>query len=458
MLRPYQIKAVQQIRDWYKVGSNRALLHMATGSGKTVIFSHILKSTAEKQKHCMMVVRGRHLVDQASQRLIRESVPHGVLMAGHKHYYPDEKIQICSIDTLIHRDLRPKADLIVIDEAHMATSKGYHGLISSYPDSYVLAVTATPYTEKPLKHIADTIVRPVTIKELIEQGYLVNARYFAPSQPNLKGVKVSSSTKDYVTEDLAQVMDQNILIGDIIEHWKKLGENRPTLCFAVNIAHSKHLADCFNNAGIPAQHCDADTSLEERKLAIGKLERGELKVLTNVGIFCTGVDIPFLSCLILARPTKSYSLHIQQLGRGTRPSDGKTNFIVLDHSSNVIKHGFITEEKEGFLDGKKIQEAQGIRTCKQCFMVYRGSHCPSCGPLNVEEIRKKSEIGFQQGELRELVENDEVLDFVNEVRKTQKEKGYKRGWIYHAIMRKYGSQVAEYFCPRRKVPFWVRMR
>lgn len=344
-----------------------------------------------------MIVRGRKLVDQASKRLFKENVTHGVMMANHWNYRPAAPIQICSIDTLMARGWRPfKRELeqgmrllIVIDEAHMAASEGYRDFLADYPKAHVVAVTATPYSNRALSHIADAIVHPITVQELIDDGYLIKARYFAPSTPDLRGVRTDSKTGDYVTKQLAEVMDKSSIMGDIISHWKKLADNRPTIVFAVSVEHSKHLAEQFCQEGIKAEHCDADTPEKEREEIMKRSEKGITKVITNVGILTTGVDMPWIRAICFARPTKSYNLYIQMAGRGTRPvyaqgfdlntregrlaaiaASEKKEFMILDHAGNVHRHGFIHEEPEPRLSGFRESGFGGMtKTCKGCLAV-----------------------------------------------------------------------------------------
>lgn len=400
-----------------------------------------------------MIVRGRQLVSQASQRLLREGVSHGVLMNNHKHYHPDELIQICSIDTLHSRELKPPAKLIVVDECHLATSKTYKIFLGSYHDAFVLGCTATPYSEKRLTHLADKIINPISFKELVEQGYLVDARYFCPYLPNLSKVRIDSKSKDYRTKDLLDIMDKSNITGDIVHHWKTLGENRPTLCFAVSIEHSKHIVSQFNDAGIPAIHCDADTSSEDRDIAISKLNSGEIKIISNVGVFSTGVDIPILSCLILARPTKSYSLFIQQLGRGTRTFEGKKDFVVLDHAANVPRHGFIINQAEGSLEGTFKNSIVSPKICKVCFMAYVSTHCKVCGPLAKDISPKALEI--KEGELRELTVQDPIKLFISEMKIIARARGFKPGWTYFRVKDKFGEEMANLYLPKKQLPGWV---
>lgn len=455
-LRPYQQQALDSIRAEFRAGRKKVLLHLSTGGGKTVIFSRMLIDSAARGNKAIMVVRGKALVEQASQRLFREHVPHGVLQASHWNQNAQAPIQICSIDTLMARGLRPEAKLIVIDEAHMAVTGGFKEFIESYPDAFIVSVTATPYTKESLEHLAEAVVNPISMSDLISQGYLVLPRYFAPSKPNLNGVHTRQG--DYVPAELEQRM--GVLTGDIVSHWRGLGENRPTVCFAVNIHHSQAIVAEFNRAGIPAEHIEGNHSAEHRAEVLRRLENGETKVVSNVGVLCTGVDLPFLGCLVMARPTKSYNLFIQQAGRGTRPFQGKRDFILLDHADNVRRHGFITNEREVLLEGSKRERDPGDEpsTCKVCYSIFpTGSGCPlGCSPPVVE---KKRELEIDsEGRLEELNVSPivaEIALFVQQCKDTAKQRGYKSNWTWYKVSEKYGEAVADVACPKRVKPWFL---
>ena len=393
-LRPYQVDALDQIKSHYRRGNKKVLLHLSTGSGKTVIFSHVMRESALKAKRSIMVVRGRHLVNQAADRLLKAGIYFGVHMAGHKLHRPLAPIQICSVDTLRARNIRPPADIVIIDEAHQATSKSYLDLVANYPDAYFLAVTATPFTKRPLNHLAEVIVSPITFSELVEQGYLVDARYYAPDIPNLENVKVTGG--DYCAVQLADIMENNALVGNMVEHYLKIASDRPAICFAVNIEHSEMICDRFNSDGVPCEHMEAGTPEIERNAILERLRTGITKVVTNVGILCTGVDLPHVSCIIMARPTKSYILYIQQAGRGTRPFENKKDFILLDHAGNTLRHGMISDYKRPNIAGQtRIELLRPVRQCEQCFAVYYGATCPACGAYAVAGALEREILHFQ---------------------------------------------------------------
>ena len=448
MLRPYQQQAIDDIRAHFGRGVRKVLLHMPTGSGKTVIFSEILKTS---KVNCLMVVRGRKLVDQCSQRLTREGIEHSIIMNGRETI--KSRISICSIDTLISRKLTPDADLIVYDECHLAISKGYFDFINKYPNAYHIGVTATPYVATSIRHFADVVVNPISTDALVQQGYLVKPIYYGPACPDVSKVKTSKS--DYNVVDLDDVLNQSKIVGDLVLTWKKFAQNRSTLIFAVTVAHSKNIVQQFMEAGIPAKHCDADTPDDLRNDIIFELENDKIKIICNVGIYGTGVDIPSLGCVMMARPTKSVNLYLQQAGRGTRKVDGKNDFILLDFAGNVFRHGFINEEREVNLDGLNLKKEnkEKVRTCKQCFAVFdpKEKKCPLCDFVPLPEVVKK--IKTIHGDLASIDEN--MMKTFFELKKLRKEKNYKRGWIFHKMKDEFGEMIAEALCPKRNVPSWV---
>jgi len=401
-VRDYQVNSKAMIRNEFKRGNKKVLLWLATGAGKTHIFCDMVKSAAAKGKKCLIVARGRKLIDQASQRLTREGVYHGVMMAGHWNYRPTMPVQVCSVDTLIARSISPPADLIIIDEAHLAASPGYIEWLKSY-NTYIIAVTATPWVDKSLRHVADTIIHPITMMSLIERNYLVPFRYFAPQDPDLRSIKIVN--KEYKNDQLEVAMSGNALTGKIIDHWKKLAQNRPTFLFAVNVNHSKMLVEKFCAAGIKAEHCEASTPDKERQKILDRIESGETQIVSNVGILCTGVDVPCIGAIIMARPIySSKNLYIQQAGRGTRIFPGKKDCLLLDHSGNIHRHGFPTDEElveEINLDGEPIKRVIiETKRCPVCFSSFRGADCPECGTK--APIAPKIEIKESDEELVEI--------------------------------------------------------
>lgn len=403
----------------------------------------MIKQAAVRNKKCLVLTRGRKIVDQASQRLFREKVDHSVLMAGHWAYRGNHSVNVASVDTLISRNTFPEASLVIVDECHMATSKGYKEVLSHYQNSFIVSVTATPY-DIDLSHLAESIVHPISMNDLIEQGYLVPFRYFAPTTPDLTQVHVSSSTKDYVTDELETAMTAGQLTGKIVEHWIKIAKDIPTICFCVNVNHSKILVENFKSHGINAEHCDANTPDEKRNEIIYRIESGETKIICNVGILGVGVDVPCVGAIIMARPTRSRNLFIQQCGRSSRIFPDKKNAIILDHSGNILRHGLPTDEPEIDLNFKtKEKSIPQSKTCHQCFCIFRGAVCLECGKA-VDSISRVEPIETND----QLKEVDAVFMEFLRLKQEAKKTGKPHQWALHQLVKSVGQEKASPHLPK----------
>lgn len=417
-----------------------------------------------------MIVRGKSLIDQTSQRLFRESVDHGCYQGNHWNYKPDSLIQICSVDTLYRRKITPPADLVVIDEAHLSRSPSFEWVLENYKDSYFLPVSATPHHKKGLNHVADQVVYPISISELMEQGYLSKPRYFMPTKIDLSSVSIDKSTSDYNVLEAATLLEGSTVYGDILTHYKKLCPNMSAVIFAINVDHSKKIVSMFNDAGIPAVHVEADTPDGERAEAIDKLKSGELKIISNVGILTTGVDIPFLEAVILARPTKSYNLYVQMVGRGTRITDDKKEFFLLDHTNNIIEHGFAEDERPCSLQPeerktKKQRSSPLIVTCYECYGTFpyekdMNDNCPLCdASINKQKEKARSEaVTIAEAQLKEVTAKNIDKKWLRVLKRINKtiERGYKPGSVYYWCIDNFGKEYADAVWPNVKKEFKIR--
>src|SRR5262249_55981683 len=195
--------------------------------------------------------------------------------------------------------------------------------------SKACSASASSAPSSALGNLFDVMVETPQIAELIVGGFLVKSRVYAPIDPDLKGVKVQQG--DYVISQLAGRMNTAGLVGDLVEHWHKHGEQRRTIAFAVDVAHSVAIRNQFLGAGVPAEHLDGETPIPEREAILARLASGETKVVSNCMVLTEGWDCPPVGCCILARPTKQMGLFRQMVGRVLRPADGKADAVILDH-------------------------------------------------------------------------------------------------------------------------------
>lgn len=401
-LRPYQQDAIRELEVRIAAGKRRIVMVAPTGSGKTVLFARVVADAVARGRAALVVAHRRELIHQTYEKLLRAGLEEsqvGVLMATDTRRRPAAPVQVASIDTLRHRS-KPPADLVIVDECHRELARSYRELRAHYPDAIHLGFTATPYRadNRGLGEFYEDLLLVASIRELIEQGYLVEPRVFtvpADRLPNLVGVRVRAG--DYAQDQLDQAVDQATLIGDIVEHWKKHACGMRTVAFAVSVKHSKHIAERFREAGVGAEHLDGTTPVDERDAILARLESGETLVVSNVGVLCEGTDLPPVKCAILARPTKSTGLYLQQAGRILRPWQGQ-RAIILDHAGCAREHGLPQEEREFSLEPKpKRRRGEAveipIRICDGCQAVLpaRFRVCLECGFFFTEERAVPSE-------------------------------------------------------------------
>lgn len=452
-LRDYQSEAIHNLRQ-AMARKEKPVLSAPTGSGKTLIASEIFSLARAKDKRVVFVVPFLSLINQTWKAFERAGIDGndmGVIQGAHELTDYSKPVQIASAQTLERRALLPKADIVIFDECHI-NRKIYQRWMNEAPDVYFIGLSATPWAVG-MDALWTQMIIVSTLSELIQKGHLSDFKYFAPAQPDLSSARVRRG--DYVEEDLERIMGNSDLIADIVNTWREKANERPTFCFCVNRRHAQEVQHQFMRAGIPAGYVDAYTKVEEREALVEQLRRGDLKVICNIGTMTTGVDAPFVSCIILARPTKSEMLFIQIVGRGLRKDDSKDHCLILDHSNTALSLGRPDEiYYETFVSGKsakaaeknkKEKEEKKPKLCPHCkfVMLPKEKECPSCGFVMPPPV---SEIEVASGELAELghagvrgkAAKDEKQSFYSGLLWIARDKGYSKGWAAHKYKAKFG--------------------
>lgn len=463
-LRPYQVEAVDGVRQHIRSGRRRVLLVAPTGAGKTVIATHIVHASTSLGNRVLFLAHRRELIVQAWKKIVGCTCPvgfdhvrkradgctadatlAGVMMASDPRRNPVAPVQVASIDTLRARS-KPPANLVIVDETHRALARTYQDILASYAESAIVGLTATPYRAdgRGLGELYTDMVIVASPRDLIADGFLVEPRVFtvpAADLPELSKVRIKGG--DYDAAALSAAVDQSGLVGNIVEHWQRRAENRRTVVFAVDVEHSKHIVARFVEAGIAAEHLDGTTPTAERDAILARLEAGVTRVVSNVGVLCEGWDQPSCKCVVLARPTKSLGLFLQMAGRILRPFRN-TEALILDHAGNVLEHGLPQDDREFSLDPpKKRQSSKGGPACKTCEACYAiapaaARECPACGaPFVIAEDDKTEERDGELVEVRAATVDEKRLEFDRLV-KLAAERNYRGGWVYHRYREKFG--------------------
>ena len=288
-LRPHQERGLEALRGSLAAGKRRPLLQLPTGAGKTVVAANIIRRALAKGKCVAVVVPALSLIDQTVAAFEAEGIHCiGVIQGLHERTDRDQPVQVCSVQTIARRK-RPDVDLVIVDEAHELHKEIFRWM-ADCPDIPFIGLSATPWARGLGKYYDDVIIAATT-KDLIEQGYLSKFKVFAPSEPNLEGVRTLAG--DFHERELADAVDKPALVGDVIQTWIDRGENRPTLCYAVNRPHAEHLQQRFVEAGVAAEYIDCYTDRVDRERIFDRFRAGATKVICNVATLATGIDLPW---------------------------------------------------------------------------------------------------------------------------------------------------------------------
>ena len=478
-LRNYQQQTYNEIYDSWDAGHKDVLAVLPTGAGKTVLFSKIIKDHVGP---CVALAHRQELVCQMALSLARFGVYHRVIappavirnivkvqMAelGRSYYDCNALCGVVGVDTLVrrHDELRAWCDSVTLyinDEAHHCLVKNKWGKAASmFPNAKILGVTATPLRadgmglSRDSDGIFDKMIVGPSMRGLIDMGYLTEYRIFAPpSDLDLSRVELSKATGDYSKVKLIKAVEKSHIVGDVVNHYKRIAPGKLGITFCVDVATATETAEEFNAAGVPAAVVSAKTPDLERSEILNRFKRRELLQLVNVDLFGEGFDLPAIEVVSMARPTQSYGLYVQKFGRALRILEGKTQAIIIDHVGNVIRHGLPDRERVWSMNRREKRkngpsDAIPCKTCVKCTAVYERIYkvCPECGHLDTPVQRDGPQ--HVDGDLMEmdadtLAKMREAVEDVDksfdEVRKDCAAKRMPDMWTRAAVNRHAESQ------------------
>lgn len=307
-------------------------------------------------------------------------------------------------------------DVLVHNCHHAIQDNQWGKIINNYPQAKLLLVTATPIRSdgKGLGDghggFADELLQGVSMKWLVEHGYLSPYRYFAPPT-DIDLTDVNTTAKgDYNTRKLSDAVDKPTITGDAVKHYLTLANGKRAVVFCASVSHAMHVSEQFNSAGVSSEFIEGKT--EDRAAMIQRFATGQTMVLTSCDLISEGFDLPAIEVAILLRPTKSTGLYMQQVGRALRIFEGKTEAIILDHVQAWKTHGFPDDDREWTLEGVKKrkrskdddEEPLTLKHCTECYAIHAPAPtCPNCGHAYPVAERKLEQV---EGELVELKPED----------------------------------------------------
>lgn len=455
-LRGYQQRLVDGVRTCWANGQARVLGVLPTGGGKTETAIDLILSDATPTSRVLVIVERKTLAVQWVDRLRRHGMTHVGILQGENSMRLSAPVLVATAQSLRTRGAPDDVALVVVDESHI-WHQTHDDVLERMAAARLLGLTATPLREG-LGLRFDAVVVGATIQQLQAEGQLVRARYFSPKAGAIEAALagVSMQAGDFALGELSRAMRGKAIVGDVVSSWRRLAEDRQTIAFCVDKQHAREVADEFTAAGVTAAVVLDDTDDDERRRLIADFEARQLRVLVSVGVLSIGFDSPVASCAIMARPTMSLSLFVQQGGRVLRPYAGKDDALVLDHAGNVLRHGRL-EDFEPPTDLSKIDRHTDKRSrrdaptgwvCRKCEAtnILADDFCVECGAPRFRHTR----VVVLDGELHTVgVEHadqalpgptlDDVRRFYLQCRwyGAHRGMGNPAGWAYHTTARRF---------------------
>ena len=423
-LREHQQTALDELRDSFARGLKRPMLYASVGYGKTVVAAHIVTGVLDKGKKVLFVAPYTALINQTARSFMAQGIPQpGIMQADHPWTNPGKRLQIASVQTLARREI-PEVDLIIVDEAHLQ----YSVIVKLMKETEipVIGLSGSPFS-KGLGKYYNNLIHTTSMRKLIDDGFLSDYVAYSHNKPDLKGIKTVAG--DYHEGQLGERMSDPKLIGCIIDTWLKHGEDRPTICFCVNVAHAEFVGAEFSKVNVTNVVITGKTPMEEREVYFTQFKKGNIKVLVNVGTLVAGFDSD-VRCIVDAAPTKSEIRHAGNLVSLGFPDDIEINKL---DSGNKKEAAERKEKKE------KEKKEKEPKECTKCHHMKKADEheCSNCGftPKYIENVE------VEDGELA-------AIKTVKKYTKTDKQriwseiKGYQRerllsgkalndGWCSH---------------------------
>jgi superfamily II DNA or RNA helicase len=351
-LRPYQHEAITSIVASHRQGVTRQLVTLPTGTGKTIIFSHLPRALAFRGR-TLVIAHREELIDQAANKMRTNNPDAGIgIEMADRTPSAGDSIVVASVQSLAARLNRYEPGafrLVVCDESHHAVAPSYRrvfdafGLMDGDPDRLLVGFTATTGRGdgQGLGQVFERITYSRSLREMIAEGWLADiAGYRISTDSDLSGVRTVAG--DFAVGQLAAAVNTPARNRLIVETYLELAPQRKALAFTVDVQHASDLAGEFQRQGVRAKAVSGQIPKAERRAIVQAYRDREIEILCNCALLTEGFDDPATDAVLMARPTRSKVLYQQMLGRGTRPAPGKSDLLVLDFADLTRRHDVVS--------------------------------------------------------------------------------------------------------------------
>ncbi len=344
-LRPYQIEALAAIEKALAAG-RRPILALPTGAGKTIVAAEKIRAVVRNGGRALFLVHRKELIEQGQATLARMAPDIRIGIVKAEQDEVDAPVVIASIQTAWRSTrlarLGTDFQIAVVDEAHHATATTWRTIIGALHGVPLFGLTATPFRADGagLIDIFDEVAYQKTIVEMIPEWLCDIRGERIQVQADFNKLHVVGG--EIIQGESAQMLLDADAPAEIVAAYKQHAVGRKTLVFTPTIAVAEAVAQTFREAGIAAEAISDASEPDERRGIIARLKSGQTPVVTNCTLLTEGFDCPDVSCIVIARPTKSKVLYVQMIGRGTRKAAGKDDLLVLDTVGASARHDLHT--------------------------------------------------------------------------------------------------------------------
>lgn len=446
-LRPYQEESIDEIRTAFK-RYKRVLFQLATGGGKSLIFSTIASMSGKRGKRVLILSSRTEILLQNGSTLSSIGLKCDYISPRNREL-PKNSMCLGMAQTIKRRVEKPEwreflltMDFVIIDECHECISDFIHDFLSD--STYILGVTATPrrYGKmRQLGSIYQAMVTGVTIQKLVNLGFLSKSIHYSIIAPKVE-VPIDNSIGDYDRKALAKVFEQKALYTGVVKEYLRLTPHKKAICFCVSSKQAIEVTREFNENGVSAKYIlsgsfdNDDMYSGKRSSVISDFKENQFEVLVNVGIAVAGFDCPDIEVVIANFATISITKWKQALGRGARVTPTKHEFTILDCGANYKKLGMYEDEPEWCL-WHDSHSSEGVQMLKECDPNRKDINGKTgCGQLVPNSCKVCPNCGYTF-----ITQKHEYIMYLEEVANTE-EKSIAQfcaekkldGWSIHRIM------------------------
>lgn len=439
-LRDYQEQAVSEIREGL-AKYRRIVCVLPTGGGKGLILGYVTSLAVKKGSKVLILAHREEVMKQDANQCRKFGVEPEIISPKHRKV-PTSNCAVGMIQTMRRRIEKPEwqeylksVTLLVPDEAHVCDFDFIFDYIS--PKCYVTGYTATPSRSGHMKQMAlmyNAMVVGPSVQDLVDMGYLCRCKLYSLDAPSMDDVEWDYGRGDYNLGQMAAKFKSRTKYVGAVENYLRICPGEKAIVFGCSSEQCIGLAEEFNAHGVSAKYLLSNNFDEDedysgpRKEIVDGFARGDFKVLVNLGIGTTGLDIADIKVVMVLFATTSIVKWYQCLGRASRIAEGKNNeFICLDFGCNFEKIGRYEQPRQWSLwhsEGKG-GGVPPMKICPQCqkMIPVQYSDCPYCN------YHFPSQQEIYHADLQEIVANETEEETIEQYVAKRKLEGKKTNWI-----------------------------